>query len=71
MPQMNGAAAAASFNELRPKASVLFVSGYSRDAFPQDAAIENYLGKPLTRDELARKLKETIERPRATPSASS
>jgi PAS domain S-box-containing protein len=69
MPQMNGVVAAASFAELRPKASVLFVSGYSRDAFPNESAIDNYLSKPFTRDELARKLRETIERARGSSAA--
>ena len=62
MPEINGVVAAKAFSELRPEAVVLFVSGYSRDAFPRGAAVSHYLAKPFTRDELAVKLREVIER---------
>jgi len=61
MPQINGVVAAKAFRELRPNAAVLYVSGYSRDAFPEQAVIPHYLVKPFTRQELATKLREVLE----------
>jgi len=62
MPQMNGVQAATAFRELRPNAGVLFVTGYSADAFPSPNEIErsHHLSKPFSMSDLAGKLRAIL-----------
>jgi CheY-like chemotaxis protein len=63
MPDMNGREVARQIAQIRPKARILFMSGYTADAIAHrgvlDADIE-YLQKPFTPDSLARKIRETL-----------
>ncbi|WP_395401337.1 response regulator [Pseudoduganella sp. UC29_106] len=58
--------------ELRPGLSVLFTSGYPRNAIVHGGRLDEgleLLSKPYQRDELARKLREVLEQRQAAPCA--
>jgi two-component system, cell cycle sensor histidine kinase and response regulator CckA len=57
MPEMNGRQLADRVAELRPRARILFTSGYPRDPVDAEAA---FLQKPYTVDELVRKVHDVL-----------
>jgi len=65
MPDMNGREVARRVLELRPKARILFMSGYTTNVIVHqgilDADVE-YLQKPFTPDSLARKVRKLLAR---------
>jgi signal transduction histidine kinase/ActR/RegA family two-component response regulator len=66
LPGMNGGQLAEEVKARQPEASVLFMTGYSRDAafqWPIDAGIE-MLHKPLTRDDLEKKVRAVLTQAR-------
>jgi two-component system, cell cycle sensor histidine kinase and response regulator CckA len=69
MPDMNGRQVARQIAQLRPKARILFMSGYTADVIAHhgvlDADVE-YLQKPFTPDSLARKIREILAQKRDT-----
>ncbi len=65
MPGMSGADLAAKFARLRPEAPVLLVSGYSERALGSVPA-EALLEKPFTPEALLRRVRETLEKRRAS-----
>lgn len=69
MPRLNGIDAAVRVRRLHPEARVLFISGYPAKATPKPAAHGPVLSKPFSRAMLARKVRETLERPPASGSA--
>ena len=63
MPGMNGRLLAEQFREARPKAKVLFASGYTDDAILHHGVLEMgmpYIQKPFTPEALARKVRDTL-----------
>jgi two-component system cell cycle sensor histidine kinase/response regulator CckA len=71
MPNMSGRVLAERVEALRPDTRVLFMSGYSDDAVLR-AGIETagalFIPKPFSKEALAGKLREVLERPVATAS---
>jgi CheY-like chemotaxis protein len=66
LPGMNGIQLAEEVKARQPEARVLFMTGYSRDAafqWPIDAGIE-MLHKPLTRDDLEKKVRAVLSQAR-------
>ena len=64
MPEMSGREVAEKFALLRPKAKVLFMSGYTDDAVVRHGILHEgvaYLQKPFTADTLARKVRATLD----------
>ncbi len=64
MPGMSGRELADQLREFRPGLRVLFVSGYADNAVLRHGVLEpglNYLQKPFTPDELARKVREVLD----------
>jgi len=65
MPRMNGADLAEELRQIRPDAKVVLISGYVSHPAETPAALpprNAFLPKPLSRDILARKLRELLER---------
>jgi PAS domain S-box-containing protein len=63
MPDMNGREVARQITLLRPKARILFVSGYTADVIAHRGVLDTgveYLPKPFTPDSLARKIREVL-----------
>jgi len=62
MPESSGVEAARAFREARPKAVVLFVSGYSaRTIGAVDGAAPQHLSKPFSRIELETALRKALD----------
>jgi CheY-like chemotaxis protein len=64
MPGMNGRQLAEKIRELNPEILVLFMSGYTADILANRGVQENkmhFIGKPFSRDALARKLRALFE----------
>ncbi|MEI7436157.1 MAG: ATP-binding protein [bacterium] len=64
MPGMDGRQLAKSISAFKPGVKVLFMSGYTRDVIAQRGVLDEgvqFLSKPFTRDDLARKLREVLE----------
>jgi CheY-like chemotaxis protein len=62
---MSGRELADEARRLRPELKVLFTSGYTSDAIVHHGRIDegvDFLGKPYKRADLARKLREVLER---------
>ena len=64
MPEMNGRELAERVAGLHPEMKVLFMSGHTDDAIVQHGILEkhvNYIQKPFTVENLARKVREVLE----------
>jgi DNA-binding response OmpR family regulator len=66
MPGLSGRQLADALTKLRPATRVLYASGYTDDAVVRHGVLEAgiaYLQKPFTIANLARKVRETLDRP--------
>jgi DNA-binding response OmpR family regulator len=64
MPGMNGKDLADHLLSQKPDLKVLFMSGYTADVIASRGVVEkgvNFLGKPFTREELALKVRKTLD----------
>jgi two-component system, cell cycle sensor histidine kinase and response regulator CckA len=64
MPQMSGRALADCVRELSPSMRVLFMSGYADEAVTESGALEHgaaFLEKPFSGDDLAQKVRQTLD----------
>jgi CheY-like chemotaxis protein len=65
MPGMSGRELAQRMRERHPGLGVLFMSGYPADAIAKEGVLESgvaFLQKPISRMELALKLREVLDR---------
>ena len=65
MPGMSGRALATRLAERRPGLRCVFMSGYTADAIAHRGVLDagtDFLAKPFARDELARKVREILDR---------
>jgi signal transduction histidine kinase/ActR/RegA family two-component response regulator len=63
MPGMSGRDVAQRLSERRPAIRLLFISGFTADVIAQRGILDgglNFLPKPFTRDQLARKVREVL-----------
>jgi two-component system cell cycle sensor histidine kinase/response regulator CckA len=68
LPRMSGLALAQEMRQLQPSLRVLYVSGYTENAFLRSGAIEpgmELLEKPFAPEELARRVRTILDRPDA------
>jgi len=73
MPGMNGRALADELRRLNPSLKVLFTSGYTQDVIAPHGVLEEgvqFLPKPYSFDELARKVREVLSHEAAPPASS-
>jgi signal transduction histidine kinase len=64
MPDMNGRVLAEKAREARPDLKVLFTTGYTRNAIVHNGMLDAdvaFLAKPFTVDQLARKVRKTLD----------
>ena len=63
LPSFNGQTLAVRLRAVRPQLKVIFISGYSADAFVPNPALgpTGFLAKPYTIDELLRSVRTAIE----------
>jgi two-component system, cell cycle sensor histidine kinase and response regulator CckA len=64
MPGINGRTLADQLIQLRPKIDVIYMSGYTGQSVGARGILDpgsNFLQKPFTRDELARKVREVLD----------
>jgi two-component system cell cycle sensor histidine kinase/response regulator CckA len=64
MPGMDGKQLARRIGAVRPGVKVLFISGYTADVVAQRGVLDEgvqFLAKPFSRDDLARKVREVLE----------
>jgi CheY-like chemotaxis protein len=67
LPGKNGRQLAAELGAAHPETAVLYCSGYSHDIIAHHGVLEEgieFLGKPYALDELARRVREVLDRPR-------
>jgi len=72
MPGMNGRALADRVRAVRPGIKILYTSAYARNAGVHDGTLDRgvaFLAKPFTVDQLAVKVRSTLDAPFETPSA--
>jgi PAS domain S-box-containing protein len=72
MPGMNGRELVSRVACIRPDARVLYMSGYTDDAIVHHGVLKPgtaFLNKPFSPRDLARKVREVLDDPRATPAA--
>jgi two-component system cell cycle sensor histidine kinase/response regulator CckA len=65
MPRMGGRALATELSKTRPGLKILYMSGYTDDAIIHHGVLEhgtNFLAKPFTAVDLARKVREALDR---------
>ena len=65
LPGMDGRQLAQRIRAIKPGVKVLFMSGYTADVIAQRGVLEAnvaFLGKPFTRDDLAHKVHEVLDR---------
>ena len=65
MPGMSGRALAERLQKQRPEMRCLFISGYTAEVIAHRGVLDantDFLAKPFTRDELARKVREILDR---------
>jgi CheY-like chemotaxis protein len=63
MPGMDGRQLAKRISAVKPNVKVLFMSGYTSDVIAQRGVLDEgmqFLSKPFTRDDLARKVHEML-----------
>jgi len=63
MPNMSGAQLAAELRRTQPEIKIVFISGYTENAISQDGVLDEdvaFLGKPFSRESLARKMREVL-----------
>jgi CheY-like chemotaxis protein len=66
MPGMNGRQLAQRISSVKPGIKVLFMSGYTADVIVQRGVLDEgiqFLSKPLTREDLAHKVRAVLEAP--------
>lgn len=66
MPETNGRKLAEEARKLRPELKVLFTTGYTRNAVVHNGVLDSgvdLIVKPYSMDQLARKLREILDRP--------
>jgi two-component system cell cycle sensor histidine kinase/response regulator CckA len=63
LPRMNGPELATRMICLRPKARVLYMSGYTEDAMLSQVIQSVFIQKPFTPGELARKVRAVLDAP--------
>ena len=64
MPQMRGTALASQLKQIRPRAKVLYISGYTDEVIVQQGVLEEgvaFLQKPFSARSLAIKVRETLD----------
>jgi PAS domain S-box-containing protein len=64
MPGMDGRQLAKRISAIKPSVKVLFMSGYTADVIVQRGVLDEgvqFLSKPFSRDDLARKVRELLE----------
>ena len=70
MPGMNGRTLAERIASLRPEVKVLFVSGYTENVIVHHGVLKEaieFLAKPYSVDQLARRVREVLDAVRASP----
>jgi CheY-like chemotaxis protein len=64
MPQMSGWEVADAVSALRPKARVIYMSGYIEHVVVEQRVLDTgvaFLGKPFTPETLGRKVREVLD----------
>jgi PAS domain S-box-containing protein len=72
LPGMSGRDLATRVAEVRPESKVLYTSGYTDDAILRHGVLDNathFVGKPYSRAELTRKVREVLDSPGDRPTA--